>query len=126
MLLWVGLAVAAAAVLAAAFLLLRRFGRDHPLGEADALIAAATLPGFTARTALVGDDRRAALVVGEHARVALVTINGSGPRAREVRWQDIRAGNGGLQVGADRPMLVAGVDALDVRRAGDEGWRKTS
>ena len=123
MLLWVVLAVAAAAVLAAAFLLLRRLGRDHPLGEADALTAAATLPGFTARTALVGDDRRAALVVGEHGRVAVVTINGARSRASEVRWRDIRAGHGGLQVGAERPVLVTGVDALDVRRTGDD-WRK--
>ena len=124
MTLWLVLAAALAVGLVVAFVLLRRFRRDRPLGEADALTAAATLPGFAARAALVGDDRRSALVVGERGRVAVVTPHRARPRAREVGWGDIRAGDGGLQVGAERPVLVAGVDALDVRRAGDDDWRK--
>lgn len=121
------LAVVAAVALAAALvlalvLLLPKLRRARPLGEADALGAAATLPGFTARAALVGDDRRAALVVGERGRVALV--HGGKPRAREIAWGDIRATDAGLQVGAEKPVLVVGVDVLDVRRVGDDDWRK--
>jgi len=102
----------------------RLFGGARPLGDVEAMAAAATLPGFAVRAALVGDDRRAALVVGERGRVALVVPARAGPRAREVGWADIRAGEGGLHVGADAPVLVAGVDALDVRRLGGDDWRK--
>jgi hypothetical protein len=96
--------------------------REHRLAEADALSAVAALPGFTARAALVGDDRRAALVVGERGRVAVV--DGAKPRAREIAWGDIRATDAGLRIGAEKPVLVAGVNVLDVRRLGDDDWRK--
>ena len=121
------LAIVAAVALAGALvlggvLLMPRFRPARPLGEADALGAAATLPGFAARAALVGNDRRAALVVGERGRVAVV--HGAKAQAREIAWGDIRATDSGLQIGAERPVLVAGVDVLDVRRLGDDDWRK--
>lgn len=123
----VAVAVIAAAVGLAIALLLR--GRNGaPLTEESATEAARTgVPGFTARQALIGDDRRIALVVGEHRRVALVTSQGEAVRPREIRWSDIRATDGGLHVARERgggTMFVGGVDVLDVRRAGEDDWRR--
>lgn len=98
--------------------------RGGAVGDAAALDAAGALPGFAALEALVGDDRRAALVVGRHNRVALVTPQGDTLAAREVRWQDVRALAGGLCVEGGRAVLVAGVNVLDVRRAGGAEMRR--
>lgn len=98
--------------------------RGPVVTDATALATASTLVGFAAMEALVGDDRRAAVVVGRHNRVALVTPRGRGLTAREVRWQDVRALAGGLRVEGGRPVLVAGVNVLDVRRAGGTEMRR--
>lgn len=120
----VGVAALAAAMVMVGMVLVRRFRRVPPLGEDAAVQAAeAAIPGFAARVALVGDDRRAALVVGEQARVALVGRDG---RAQEVRWHDVRAAATGLSVASGgRLTLVPGVDVLDVRRAGGDDLRPT-
>ena len=99
-------------------------GRAAAVGDAAALDAAGALPGFAALEALVGEDRHAALVVGRHNRVALVTARGQRLTAREVRWQDVRALPGGLRVEGGRPVLVAGINVLDVRRAGGAEMRR--
>lgn len=126
---WIAVAAVIAAGLALAAVLLLRGRRGAPLSEESATQTAQTgIPGFTARAALVGDDRRAALVVGEHRRVAVVTARGGRATPREIRWSDIRAGDGGLHVAAregGRPtVFVGGVDVLDVRRAGEDEWRR--
>ena len=121
---WTLAAAALAAVLlagiAAALMWRRRGGRALTDPDAAMRAAEAAVPGFVALEALVGDDRRAALVVGRGNRVALAT-----PRqVREVRWSEVRALAGGLTVGAGRPVFVAGVDVLDVRRAGGAEMRR--
>jgi hypothetical protein len=121
--LWSVIAVLVAAVAGVAVWWWLR-GRGGAVGDAAALAAAGALPGFTALEALVGDDRRAALVVGRHNRVALVTARGRRLSAREVRWQDVRALPGGLRVEGGRPVLVTGVNVLDVRRAGGTEMRR--
>lgn len=122
----IGWMVAAALVVAGAgalaWLLLRR--RSGVVTDAAALAAAGALPGFSALEVLVGDDRHAAMVVGRHKRVAVVTPRGSTLAAREVRWQDVRALAGGLRVEGGSPVFVAGVNVLDVRRAGGEDMRR--
>lgn len=123
----VGAVVIAIVLLAMAVWLVRRSRHVAPLEDAAAQQAAgAALPGFIARHALIADDRRTALVVGDHARVALVTATRRQPLVREVRWNEIRAVAGGLRVEAERgpAVLVPGIDVLDVRRAGDETWRR--
>ena len=125
---WIGLAVVAAAGLALAALLLLRGRTGAPLTEESAVEAAQTgIAGFTARQALVGDDRRKALVVGEHRRVALVVSQGQRARPREIRWSDIRATEGGLHIAAERgngTVFVPGIDVLEIRRAGEDDWRR--
>lgn len=121
----VAAALVAAGVAIVALWLVRRARQEAPLGQDEAAQAAATLPGFTVRQALLADDRRRALVVGERGRVALVTMRGRRPWTREVRWSEIRAVEGGLHIeGARASEFVGGVDVLEVRRAGDETWRR--
>lgn len=85
--------------------------------------AEASVPGFRAEAAAIGLDRRGALVVGAGGRVAVVT-SGRRTRVCEVRWRDIRTVQGGLVADTgDRRMgsvLVADVDALDIRRIAGE------
>lgn len=124
MTLWIAAAVLVAAALAVALATLLRRRAAGVLAE-NAVVTAAeqAVPGFAALESLIGDDRRAALVVGRHARVALVFARGRKVSAREVRWQDVRALPGGLSVGPGTPVFVAGVDVLDVRRAGGAEMR---
>lgn len=124
----IGLAVAVAAALALAAVLLLRRRAAAPLSEESAIESAQTgIAGFTARQALIGDDRRKALVVGEHRRVVLVVSQGQRARPREIRWSDIRATDGGLHIAAERgggTVFVGGIDVLEIRRAGDDEWRR--
>lgn len=127
MALWIVVAalVAVGAGVAVALLLARRRGSPALADpSAAARTAEQALPGFAALEALIGNDRRAALVVGRANRVALVTARGRRVAAREVRWSDVRALSGGMTVGASRPVFVAGVDVLDVRRAGGAEMRR--
>lgn len=120
----VAAALAAVAVGAAAGWWLLRGKRAVALEEAGAGTAAdAALPGFSTKAVLIGDDRRAAVVVAHGTRVAVVEAAGR-PKVREVRWRDIRAIPGGLcvEVGS-RTVFVAGVDVLEVRRAGGDDWK---
>ena len=67
---WIGVAALVAAGLALAAMLLLRGRSGAPLSEDDAAQAAqAGIAGFASRQALIADDRRSALVVGEHRRV---------------------------------------------------------
>lgn len=126
--LWIVAAAIAAAMLALAAALLLRGRTSAPLTEDSAAEAAATgIAGFATRAALIGDDRRKALVVGEHRRVALVESRGQRARPREIRWSDIRATEGGLHVASERgsgTVFVGGIDVLEIRRAGDDDWRR--
>jgi hypothetical protein len=121
---------AAAALLvvavAAGVLLWRRRGGRIGAPEDAAAAAEAALPGFRVTDAVLGADGRAALVVGEGGRVALATGRGRAIVAHEIGWEAIRSGPEGLVVErAGRPVAVAGVNALDVRRMAPPGiaWR---
>lgn len=111
-----GLIVVVAAV--AAMLRRRRPDRiDSP--EAAAAAAEGALPGFSTAGAVVGADGAAALAVDGAGRVAVMKRQGRGIAVREVAWTSVRAGTEGMVVEAGSSfgqVVVAGVDALDVRR----------
>ena len=115
-------AVAVAALSGVAWLLQRGRPRARIAGPQEALDEAeAALAGFVAVAAIVADDGKAALVTGEQGRVAVLKRHGARLAAREIGWEQIRATPGGIVVetGERRfgPVPLAGVDALDVRRA---------
>lgn len=116
---------AALVAILGAIVWLRRGGGAPPIAAEAASAAAETaLPGFGAKGALIGADRRTALVIGRHERVAIVRAGRRQPRVDEVRWHDVRALEGGLQVETRRGRaFVDGVDVLDVRRLGGAEWK---
>lgn len=107
-----------------------RPGRDKrieaPEDAADATEAA--LAGFRTSAAVVGSDGAAALVVDGAGRVAVCRRHGARMAVREVEWRDIRATAGGLLVESGErrfgQVIVAGVDALDVKRLSSPGAGK--
>ena len=125
----VAAAIVAVALGAIAWLLLR--DRDARIGDPEEAAAAAegALTGFATRGAVVGADGRGALAVGEDGRVAVLRRRGGRLAVREVAWQALRAMPGGVVVETEERrfgrVIVAGIDALDVRRLAPEGiaWR---
>ena len=123
---WLQLAGSIAAILILAglawLLKLGRKGHEAAIDEPEQAAEAAeqSLAGFRAVGALVGDDRAAALVAGEHGRVAVVKRHGARLAVREARWGQVRATHEGMLVETgDRrfgAITVVGVNVLDVRR----------
>lgn len=129
---WVVLAGSLAVVLVlAAGAWMLRLGRDERIGSpedaADATEAA--LAGFRTSGAVVGSDGAGALVVDGAGRVAVCKRHGARLAVREVGWSDIRATSGGLLVESGErrfgQVIVAGVDALDVKRLSSSGAGET-
>lgn len=113
------LAVMLALAGAWAVLRMRRTGRiEAP--EAAAQAADAALGGFVTVGAVVGADGTAALAVDGQGRVAVCRRDGEAITVREVVWSAIRATSDGVVVDTGErrlgEVLVAGIDALDVRR----------
>lgn len=97
-------------------------GRDTRIEGPEAAADAAdqSLPGFTTLNAVVGADGQGALAVSREGRIAAIKRHGARLAVREVTWEAIRATPAGMLVetGERRfgSVLVAGVDALDIRR----------
>lgn len=104
---------------AGAWWLLARRARARIAAPEDAAEAAdAELAGFRTANAVLGADGRGALLVDEHGRVAVARPRGRRVAVREIGWDAVRATPQGMVVearGLGR-VLLAGVDALDVRR----------
>jgi hypothetical protein len=123
---WLQLAGSLAAILILAGLAwalkLGRAGHEGTIDDPESAVCAAeeALAGFAASGALVGEDRAAALAVGEHGRVAVIKRHGARLAVREVRWSQVRATHDGILIETgDRrfgAVTVRGVDVLDVRR----------
>ncbi len=99
-----------------------RLGRDARLAspEEAADAAEAALAGFEAQDVVLGADGAGALAVGADGRLAAVKRHGARAAVREVHWAAIRPTPDGavIESGERRfgPILLAGVDALDLRR----------
>ena len=88
--------------------------------EDAAAAAEAALAGFDTQGAVVGADGGGALAIDRAGRVAVMRRLRRGIVVREVQWGALRSTAGGILIDSgDRGLgevLVAGVDALDVRR----------
>ena len=99
-----------------------RLGRDARLGtpEEAAAAAEAALAGFEARDVVLGTDGHGALAVGTDGRLAAVKRHGARAAVRQVAWTAVRPTPAGalVETGERRfgSVLLAGVDALDLRR----------
>lgn len=121
--LWIAIGggVAALLLVVGIVVMLRR-GRTiritSPQEAADA--AEQALHGFDTPSAVVGADGGGALAIDRAGRVAVVARDGKRIVVREVAWSALRSTTDGILIDSgDRTLgevLVAGVDALDVRR----------
>lgn len=100
------------------------FGRTerliHTVDEAIAALAEA-LPGFAAFDAAIADDGRAALAIDPTGRIALLVVQGTRVRAREVDWPMLRLTGAGVLVearGRFAGVLLTRLTAIDMRRLG--------
>ena len=88
--------------------------------EEAAEAAERALPGFDTQGAVVGADGGGALAVDRGGRVAVMTRDGKAIAVREVAWVALRSTADGILIDTGErrlgEILVAGVDALDVRR----------
>jgi len=86
--------------------------------EDAAAAAEAELPHFQTANAVLGADGRGALLVDGQGRVAVARPRGRRVMVREIGWDAVRATPRGMvvEVRGLGPVLLAGVDALDVRR----------
>jgi hypothetical protein len=91
--------------------------------EAVMVDAAERLAGFDPVSAIIGDDGTAALTVASDGRLAVLSAGYGRPSIREIDWTVVRATAAGIQVSParGRPVLLAGVNALDVRRLAPAG-----
>ncbi|WP_245640733.1 hypothetical protein [Sphingomonas taxi] len=117
----VGAALVAIAVTLGVVLALR--GRRKPRiasPEEAAEAAERALSGFDTQGAVVGADGGGALAVDRGGRVAVMTRDGARIAVREVPWGALRSTAEGILIDTGErklgAVLVAGVDALDVRR----------
>lgn len=82
--------------------------------------AEASLGGFATQGAVVGADGTAALAVDRAGRVAVMRRLGQRIVVREVAWGALRSTAEGIVIDSGErrlgSVLIAGVDALDVRR----------
>ena len=99
-----------------------RLGRDARLTspEEAAAAAEAALAGFETQDVVLGADGAGALAVGVDGRLAAIKRHGARAAVREVRWAAIRSVPQGAIVETKErrfgTVLLAGVDALDLRR----------
>lgn len=121
--LWIaaGVAIVATLVLAAAgWMLARR--RPPRIGSPEEAAEAAerAIAGFDTQGAVVGADGGGALAVDRGGRVAVMKRDGKRIAVREVAWTALRSTTEGIVIDTGErrlgEVLVAGVDALDVRR----------
>ncbi len=107
-----------------------RRGRQGRIGtpEDAAAAADAALPSFETLGAVVGADGTGALAVDRTGRVAVMRRYGMRITVAEVAWVALRSTVEGIVVDSgDRRMglvLIAGVDALDVRRLAPADLKK--
>ena len=99
--------------------LIRR--RDRRIGSPEDVAAAAesALTGFTVAGAVVGADGQGALAVATDGRVAAVKLHGRRMVVREIPWARVRSTTKGIVAeveGGFGPVMLAGVDVLDIRR----------
>ena len=106
-----------------------RFGRERRMMRSpeEAVVALAeAMPAFAAIDAVVSSDGRAALAIDAAGRIAVVRLVGRKASAREVAWQTLRQTYEGILVETgDRrfgTVALLDVDALDVRRLGQERY----
>lgn len=102
--------------------LLRLRARPQRIGTPEEAAEAAdgSLAGFATQGAVVGADGCGALAIDRAGRVAVMRRAGKRITVREVAWGALRSTAEGILIDTgDRRLgevLVAGVDALDVRR----------
>lgn len=112
----VGVALGGAGI---AWLCTRR--RDRRIGSPEDVAAAAeaALTGFTVAGAVVGADGQGALAVATDGRVAALKLQGRRIAVREIPWTRVRSTAEGIVAEVDGrfgPVMLAGVDVLDIRR----------
>lgn len=121
--LWIAIGAAVVVALALAGIgrtLLR--GRTARIASPEEAAEAAeqALAGFTTQGAVVGADGGGALAIDRVGRVAVMTRDGKRIAVREVTWGALRSTAEGILIDTGErrlgEVLVAGVDALDVRR----------
>ena len=121
--LWIAIGAGVVAVLALAALgvVLMR-GRKTRIASPEEAAEAAeqALAGFDTQGAVVGADGGGALAVDRAGRVAVMKREGKQIAVREVAWAALRSTAEGILIDTGErrlgEVLVAGVDALDVRR----------
>jgi hypothetical protein len=119
---WIAIGAALLVVLAigGGWLLLRRRTTRIASPEEAAEAAERELAGFTTQGAVVGADGGGALAIDRVGRVAVMTRDGKRIAVREVAWGALRSTAEGILIDTGErrlgEVLVAGVDALDVRR----------
>lgn len=119
----IGIVAAVAAMVAlatVAWLVLRRRTVRIASPEEAAEAAEQALAGFDTQGAVVGADGGGALAVDRAGRVAVMKRDGKRIAVREVAWVALRSTAEGILIDTGErrlgEVLVAGVDALDVRR----------
>jgi hypothetical protein len=117
----IGVGIALALVLAAVAWRLTRRGTTRIASPEEAAAAAeAALAGFDTQGAVVGADGGGALAIDRAGRVAVMARDGKRLAVREVAWGALRSTAAGILIDTGEKrlgqVLVAGVDALDVRR----------
>ncbi|MEI5688167.1 hypothetical protein [Sphingomonas kyungheensis] len=112
--------VAVLLVLAIVMVLRRRRPKRIGSPEEAAEAAERSLAGFDTQGAVVGADGGGALAVDRAGRVAVMIRQGASIAVREVPWGALRSTADGILIDTGErrlgAVLVAGVDALDVRR----------
>ena len=95
--------------------------RDRRVGSPEEVAAAAeaALVGFAVAGAVVGADGQGALAVAQDGRVAAIKLQGRHIAVREIPWARVRSTAEGIVAEVDGrfgPVMLAGVDVLDIRR----------
>ncbi len=98
-----------------------RHRRDRRVGSPEEVAAAAeaALAGFAVAGAVVGADGQGALAVAQDGRVAAIKLQGRRIAVREIPWARVRSTAEGIVAEVDGrfgPVMLAGVDVLDIRR----------
>ena len=121
--LWIGGAAAIALLLVLGgitVLLMRRRTSRIATPEEAAGAAETALAGFDTQGAVVGADGGGALAIDRAGRVAVMKRSGKTIAVREVAWSALSSTAAGILIDTGErqfgEVLVAGVDALDVRR----------
>jgi hypothetical protein len=123
-----GAAIVAIGIAIALWLLTHRRAPRIASPEEAADAAERALAGFDTQGAVVGADGAGALAIDRGGRVAVMTRAGKGIAVREVAWTALRSTAAGILIDTGErragQVLVAGVDALDVRRLAPADLRR--